>query len=715
MNSVSSSQSRVLKKKLLQESDLGGCRSISIAGYCDFLENSGIAANDLVKRNYGCYRSGQVSVEFLQILAVSLLVLMLFLAISQNTQSDINQVKESSDAQNTISDIAGAAKEVYAQGLGAKKKVYVTIPDGVEPEKTYVANKSIRLNVAGSDYTGLETFDMHGTIPTNPGGHWIWVVSEGNKVRIGYGMISLSRQTLLVSMIPNSTKTKSFDITNIWDEEIKVELSDNWNYADISYVLDRNYDYIEDNASVSFEATFKSNDKAIGFYLSEIEIIAKEGNNKEHIKMPIIVQVLAREEERAPLTVIPPIFNATLNWTDSVNKSFQVCTNEVTSVTGVNFEPSFGEPGDWSESTTPLGPIGPDSCSPKVIGIFVPNGAALGNHTGFVEVIGKGAADAKDSIVLDIEVGGTGENEGPIVRNITTRKRRAYVGEPTIIDAIADDSERGNSSIKECLISADNETDWRQMDPLDGIFDTSIEDVYYNFTRGFEMGTHTVALKCTDSMNNVGPIATYDFIIGKSILFVIASGNESDWSNWVDFNKARATHPWDFDVANFDQINDGTYDMYYYDTVIFLDWDRDSAFVDKVVTYKELGGFAGLFGDSAHLAVRDLNVTWHPDNPHPEVDMNITNNTHYVTQEKSLGSLPISDSKIKIYEMWDHNDETIILAKSGWFSPDTHRIMLAEENRTIFWGPQDPWKLNDNGIDISVRIIDYMINNSEVS
>jgi hypothetical protein len=133
-----------------------------------------------------------------------------------------------------------------------------------------------------------------------------------------------------------------------------------------------------------------------------------------------------------------------------------------------------------------------------------------------------------------------------------------------------------------------------------------------------------------------------------------------------------------------------------------------------VTTYRDLGGYVGLFGDSAHLAVRDLNVTWHPDNPHPEVNLNITNNSHYTTTDYSEGFLPITDSLIKVYEMWAESPDTIVVARSGWFSPETNRIMLAEENRTMFWGPQDPWKLNDNGIAITSRVIDFMINQSEV-
>lgn len=55
---------------------------------------------------------------------------------------------------------------------------------------------------------------------------------------------------------------------------------------------------------------------------------------------------------------------------------------------------------------------------------------------------------------------------------------------------------------------------------------------------------------------------------------------------------------------------------------------------------------------------------------------------------------------------------TTQLGASGWFYPSTDRIILGEVNGTMFWGPEDPFKLNENGVIISQRVIDYMINKS---
>jgi hypothetical protein len=652
-----------------------------------------------------------MSAEFLYILGISLLVLIVFIAISQNQAVDINKAKSETEAKHAIADIAGAAKEVYSQGLGAKKKVYVTIPSGVESNKTMVVNNTIRLHVSGQDYLGIENFDMHGTLPVSEGGHWVWVVSEGNKVRIGNAMVALSRQSIYVAMKPEENATKLLQVQNVWDGPINVTFK--WDPGHERVYTNLKPGFIsmgeEENESVSIN--FASVETAVGFYLSEIELVANDGNNSEYIRIPVIVQVMSDKKERPPLTAIPPVYRASLNWSESVYRLFQICTNEYTSVSSVDFTASNGLPGVWSAGLDSLGPIDYDSCVEKVISISIPPGAMTGNYTGYINLVGNGAPNAEDSIALDIYVGGATDNEGPDVYNITTHVRRVHEGEPTIILAVADDTDRGNSTISGCEIRADNETRWIPMYPQD-VFDSPIEDVYYNFS-GFSKGRHTVYLRCTDQPGNVGPIGEYNFIIGKQILFVIDGGNASDWSDWVTVHNSSLGYSWDFDIASTDEVKAGTTDLYFYDAVIFIDWDRDTDFVDKVLEYQSLGGYVGMFGDSAHLAVRDLNVAWHPDNPHPESSVNIQNTNHYVTQNLSLGLLDISSGLVKSYSVWWSN--TTELGASGWFFPKTDRIILGEANKTMFWGPEDPWKLNENGVNISTRVIDYMINNSEVS
>jgi uncharacterized protein (UPF0333 family) len=658
-------------------------------------------------------KRAQTSIELLAIAAVAILVLVVFFFLSQTQVSDLNKARVDSEAKSALSDISAAAKEVYAQGLGAKKKVYVTIPSDIDPLNTEVTNKSVRMRVAGNDYVQSEVFDVHGNLPTTEGNHWVWVISEGNKVRIGNAMVELSRPVLLITLMPNESTTKSFDLTNIWNKGIQVNVSYSWSEPEISFSLDKSGASLNLNESETITASVLSSRDAIGLYLSEIIISADDlSGNTEQITLPLIVQIVADPNSRPPLIAVPPLFNASLNRSESAIRSFQICTNEKTAVNYVNFTPSTGDPGDWVNGTDALGPIGIDSCAEKYLSVNVPNDSALDNFTGFVSMVSD-VAEAEDSIGLLIEVGGGGDMEGPIVRNISTSVRRVHVWEPTTILAVADDNNTGNSRIKSCAISADG-AGTEYMFPTDGSFNSSIENISYTYFSGFDFGPHNISINCTDWPGNIGPTENYSFVIGKHILFVIAMGNQSDWSDWITVHFSEAGHSWDFDVVDIADVLGGSVNMSYYDAVIFLDWSNSQAFVDMVEEYREDGGYLGLFGASAHQAVVDLNLTWHPDNPHPETHINIMNNSHYVTSGFSTGLLEISTIKTKIYAVWGDPVNTTELGASGWFYPDTDRVYLAEVDRIVFFGPEDPWALNENGVTIAVRVIDWMINQSTV-
>jgi type II secretory pathway pseudopilin PulG len=655
----------------------------------------------------------QTSVELLAIVIVAVVVIVGLYFVSQTYIADVGKTKETTEAKGALADISAAAKEVYSQGYGARKKVYITMPSGVDPLGTRVENTSLVLRVSGNDYVESEQFEMHGTIPTTQGGHYVWVVSEGNKVRIGYAMIELSRQSLLITLMPNQSATKQFDITNIWSAPINVTIDDSWDPGNLTFSLDANTASLIVDESETFTATAITSNEAVGIYLKDMQIVASDSSgNSETITFPVIVQVVHDPNKRPPLVAIPPLFNETMNRSDNATREFQICTNRLTSVNEVNFSPSVGEPGEWVSGLSSIGPIARDSCVPKFLTVSVPNDSAIDNFTGFVSLTSD-VVGAEDSIALNIEVGGGGDLEGPIVRNITTSERRVHVFSPTTILAVADDNSTGGSRIRSCAISADSGP-WEYMFPTDGNFDSSIENVSYTYFSGFDVGPHNVSINCTDWPGNIGPTSNYTFVIGKHILFVVSSGNQSDWSDWITVHYSEAGHSWDFDVADFNDVINGLIDMSYYDAVIFIDWSSNEDFVNLVDTYMDDGGFLGLFGDSAHNAVRDLNLTWHPDNPHPETHVNIMNNTHYVTSPFSTGLLEISSDKTKIYSVWGDPANTTELGSSGWFFPDTDRVYLAQVDQIMFWGPEDPWALNENGVTIATRVIDWMINQSMI-
>ena len=91
-------------------------------------------------------------------------------------------------------------------------------------DESFVEGKSIKLRTAGSDFSRTVDFEVYGSLPRSAGKHEVWVESEGGRVRIGYAMIALDRETLNVVMGRNDTRSASFRVINTWNYTISVSM-----------------------------------------------------------------------------------------------------------------------------------------------------------------------------------------------------------------------------------------------------------------------------------------------------------------------------------------------------------------------------------------------------------------------------------------------------------------------------------------------------------
>lgn len=369
-------------------------------------------------------KRAQTSIEFLVILGIALLVIVIGITISQNQQSAVVNQKDTSDVRNALYDLSSAAKEVYAQGEGSKKRVYVTLPSSYEPQYSFVANKSIKIRNAGSDQAITENFNLRGYLPGTPGSHWVWVVSEGTRVRIGDAMMDLDKNRIYLIMNANSSEMTDFTVTNIWTKSINITTTTTWNNPAVSMSSITSAFGLLVNESNQIDITFSANENASGTYYGEIELSADDGNGTTEVAdVPIVVQVI---------------------------------------------------------------PVG-------------------------------------SSQTLD--------EDGPLIVSIYQEPAPAIKNQPLVIFVNASDALTGNHSIASCLIDKDNQNNWTNMIPVDGIYDSPIELSEYNYTNGFNLGGHTISAKCTDTLNNTGPTAYYYFNVSEADMLgpIVISMDHTDY------------------------------------------------------------------------------------------------------------------------------------------------------------------------------------------
>lgn len=658
----------------------------------------------------------QTSIEYLILFAATLLALLVVLMLSQAETVGVGKTKIKTEASNAVSQLGSAAEEVYAQGAGAKKKVTITVPFGYEWNESFIGKRSIKMRVAGNDYVKSEKFDVYGSLPLTPGRHTLWVISEGDKVKIGTAMITTDIETINLVMGRNDTRGWTFSVINTWDKPVTVSIGADWSHNNVSMSLSENLFVLSKGGSRQVAATFSSSPESLGFYSGSLNLSATDGSTNESFALPVSIEVqLGRMKQGPALIVIPSFWNTSMRRNNTQVKSFQLCTNDETSLVSVMFNPSVGEPGQWVGNNGSLGPLGAGMCQQKSLSIHVPNGADLGNFSGFVYIKGD-VAGAEDVIALSVVVGGSPYDvDGPDITDISVfpTRRKIFVKDPVTIRATADDGSAGNNSIEGCEVKVDNGI-WYQMIASDGTYDEPVEDASYAFFNGFSIGDHTATVRCTDAKNNTGATMNESFKIMKEFLFITGNSTptteETAWMNWIGLGLSREGYSWNLGSTDSGSFIAGSPNLNYYAVIVAERWA--SGMETRINSFTASGGSAVFLGHAVGDAPSALGLSVQSGKANVTgTSIDVIDNSHYITSGYS-GNATVTTSDTEFGVFWKDMSGTF-LAKSMITDPP-HWHVLGISGKQYFWGLTTPEHLYINGANITIRTLDHAVNVSGI-
>ena len=653
-------------------------------------------------------RKAQLTFEFLLIFAALLVVISIFFYLSQTSEAGVSQAKVRSEALGTLEDLGSAARQVYAQGAGAKRQVYITIPEGYEPDESYIANQTIKLRVSGNDYAQSEAFSLHGTLPAATGGNWIWVVSEGSGVRIGYGMVDVDKSAITVGMKPKAGSVAYVRVRNIWHSEINLSISQRL-AGDVSLEVYPQQATLAPGAEQAFTLTFASGKDAAGFFLGETGADATDGKSSEHIKIPLTVVVQSEgQAQTPPLFVLPSILNTSMDRDSNVTRSFQVCTRSDTSVDSIDIVPSAGAPGNWTSGIEQIGPIGADSCVEKTITITTPEDVGLGTFNGTIAFIGKesSGANASADVAVSIVIGGAPyDSKGPDVEDVLVNGM-VFVKDSVNITAKATDDK---SAIKECWLRLDgNES--ALMDADDGTYDNQSEAISLMLEKGISGGMHAAYITCTDARGNVGPVKSVTFRVLKPILFVTLNESMTDsekaWSEWLGLHHSEAGLSWDFDTATASEVESGSANLSDYAAVAMAEYEENDALKKALDnSHRNLGGYIIFLGKANQKGAYEFCQANTVSTPYPDKDVQVLLNDYYITSPYQMGNLKVFMLDTKMYFVrQDYIGKS--LASTSY---DEGLTVLGVRGNILSWGAGDPFRLSEEGIVLTTRAIDFAL------
>ena len=130
----------------------------------------------------------QGSVELLIILSGVMLALLVIISTAYAQLYSFQGRMGAGWAQAGVNELADAAARVYSSGPGSSARVFLEVPDNVEPGRVFVREHVINIGVKTSagtrDINARTSAPVEGALPTQPGGSWINVVAYEGKVVI---------------------------------------------------------------------------------------------------------------------------------------------------------------------------------------------------------------------------------------------------------------------------------------------------------------------------------------------------------------------------------------------------------------------------------------------------------------------------------------------------------------------------------------------------
>ncbi len=131
----------------------------------------------------------QASVELLIILAIAMTLLGVIITSGSRELEHGQTMLRLTQARSAVNDVAHAADVVYREGEGAVRKVRVTIPDGVSPERVFVDGGIVNIGVyvsgGESDVNAMSIAELKGALPYESGTYWVYVKALKGCVVVG--------------------------------------------------------------------------------------------------------------------------------------------------------------------------------------------------------------------------------------------------------------------------------------------------------------------------------------------------------------------------------------------------------------------------------------------------------------------------------------------------------------------------------------------------
>ena len=124
-------------------------------------------------------KRGQNAVETLIILCVIIAIFTMMIVVNQDVVKSYNSKFTVDRTNSALNDITNAAQSVYQQGVGAKTRITINFPDGVD--NITFKNNIIKFRLGNNNLIQKKfEFNVTGKLVSNEGRRWVNFESSSN-------------------------------------------------------------------------------------------------------------------------------------------------------------------------------------------------------------------------------------------------------------------------------------------------------------------------------------------------------------------------------------------------------------------------------------------------------------------------------------------------------------------------------------------------------
>jgi hypothetical protein len=184
-------------------------------------------------------KKAQAAVEMTVLAALLILVLFLLFEFGENKLIESASVLQVSQARNVVDTLAKAAVDVCNEGVGARKKIYITIPDRLNPSRILIGNNTITIGVYVSNGTTDVSSIVNcpvaqgGFFPSTPGSYWVWVISRTGYVQIG-SAVDVEPLNEYFELFPANSTNTNITFSNYGTSPVNISSTLTWTDSEVT-------------------------------------------------------------------------------------------------------------------------------------------------------------------------------------------------------------------------------------------------------------------------------------------------------------------------------------------------------------------------------------------------------------------------------------------------------------------------------------------------